>query len=307
MSPRKTLSSFAYVVIPLALLFVYWEITYFKGHPIEQMIPKFPTLLALAALILLEFAFRYEKAVSQKPLTIKDLASTAVNVLFTGTIGASVFLPLVVFLPELLFGRTLFFGSTAQLGPLWLQLILAAALYSFLRYWIHRIQHTVPFLWELHSYHHSVTDLQARNTFVSHPIDFALRNVFPPVLLGVVGFDLAAIVFGAGLMRAASLMSHCGAGLNAGWLNEIFGMPEVHRWHHSADVPEGHRYSVNYGVGLILWDRLFGTYYLPKHNGVPIQPERLGHPDGIADEGNYLKLFFLTRYLPEFARGRSVD
>ncbi len=145
MSVRKALSWFAYLVIPIALLFVYWELTYFRGHPIQQTIPKFSVFLALAVFILLEFAFRYEKRVSQKRLAIRDIASTAVNVLGTSTIAASFFAPLVVFLPELLFGRTLFFGSSAQLGPLWLQLILAAGLYSFLRYWIHRIQHVVPF------------------------------------------------------------------------------------------------------------------------------------------------------------------
>ncbi|HMB72888.1 MAG TPA: sterol desaturase family protein [Gammaproteobacteria bacterium] len=307
MSARKAFGSFAFLVIPLVLLFVYWEYTYFNGHPIEQTIPKFSIFLALAVLLVLEFGFRYKKAVSQKGLAIRDVASTAVNVLFTTTIGASFFVPIVVFLPELLFGRSLFFGSAAQLGPLWLQLILVVALFSFMRYWIHRIQHIVPFLWELHSYHHSVTDLKASNTFVSHPIDYSLRNVFPPVFLGVVGFDPVAITFGVGLLNAAGLMSHCGAGLHAGWLTHFFAMPEVHRWHHSAEVPEGHRYSVNYGVGLILWDRLFGTYYLPKKDGQPVQPDKLGHPGGLADEGNYLKLFFLTRYLPKFTRKPSAE
>ncbi|MGD8323133.1 MAG: sterol desaturase family protein, partial [Gammaproteobacteria bacterium] len=84
------------------------------------------------------------------------------------------------------------------------------------------------------------------------------------------------------------------------WLNHFFVTPELHRWHHSAQVPKGHRYSVNYGVGFILWDRIFGTYYLPIENGVPVQPDKLGHPDGIRDESNYFKLFFMTRYLPEF-------
>jgi len=144
-----------------------------------------------------------------------------------------------------------------------------------------------------------VTDLKASNTYVSHPLDFALRNVLPPVILGFVGFDPAAIVFGVSLVTAASLMSHCGAGLHAGWLNHIFVTPQVHRWHHSAKVPDGHKYSVNYGVGLVVWDRLFGTYYLPMQDGMPVQPDKLGHPDGVADEGNYFKLFFLTRYLPK--------
>lgn len=76
----------------------------------------------------------------------------------------------------------------------------------------------------------------------------------------------------------------------------------MHRWHHSANVPEGHKYSVNDGVGIVVWDQLFRTFYLPIKDGVPVQPDRLGHPEGMADERNYLKLFFLTRYLPKFLR-----
>jgi sterol desaturase/sphingolipid hydroxylase (fatty acid hydroxylase superfamily) len=302
MSVRKVLASSALLIFPLAFLLLYWMHVYFDGHPIARVIPSFVTFASLAVLILLEQLFHYEKGVSQKRLALRDIASTAVNVLVTGTVLRTVFVPLVVFLPELLFGRTLYFASSSALGPLWLQLILAMLLYSFLRYGIHRVQHIVPFLWELHSYHHSVTDLKASNTFVSHPIDFALRNVLPPIILAFVGFNPAAILFGAGLLSTASLMSHCGAGLHATWLNRIFVTPEVHRWHHSAKVPEGHRYSVNYGVGLVLWDQLLGTYYLPMKNGVPAQPEALGHPEGVADEPNYFKLLLLTRYWPRLSR-----
>ena len=36
--------------------------------------------------------------------------------------------------------------------------------------------------------------------------------------------------------------------------------------------------------------------------GVPVHPDKLGHPSGLADERNYLKLFFLTRYLPDWLK-----
>jgi sterol desaturase/sphingolipid hydroxylase (fatty acid hydroxylase superfamily) len=300
MSTRKAVSWSAFVVLPLALLFIYWEYTYFNGHPIERTIPSFAIFLALAVLLVLETLFRYEKSVSQRRLVLRDIASTAVNVLFTGTVATSLFVPIVVFLPELVLGRSLFFATSEQLGPLWLQFILALLLYEPIKYCIHRTQHIVPFLWELHSYHHSVTDLRASNTFVSHPIDYSLRNVLPPVILGYIGFDPVAIVFGLGVATAGALISHCGAGLQAGWLNRLFVTPQVHRWHHSAKVPEGHKYSVNYGVGLTVWDQLFGTFYLPMKDGVPVQPDQIGHPGGGTDEPNYFKLFFLTRYLPRF-------
>jgi sterol desaturase/sphingolipid hydroxylase (fatty acid hydroxylase superfamily) len=85
---------------------------------------------------------------------------------------------------------------------------------------------------------------------------------------------LAAIVLGVGLLGVTGTLSHCGASLHAGWLNYIFFTAELHRWHHSAEVPEGHTFSVNYGVRFILWDRLFGTYYLPKEEGIPMQPSK---------------------------------
>jgi hypothetical protein len=114
-------------------------------------------------------------------------------------------------------------------------------------------------------------------------------------------------LFGVSLVTAASLMPHCGAGLQAEWLDRVFVTPQVHRWHHSAKVPDGHKYSVNYGVGLVVWDRLFGTYYFPRQDGVPVQPDKLGHPEGVADEGNYFKLFFLARYPPRWPRRPSSE
>lgn len=299
---RKALSALSFLVLPAALLLIYWEYTYFNGHEIEQTRPNFAVFLSLAVLLVLEALFRYEKGVSQRKLLPRDIASTAVNVLYTTTVGSSLFVPVVVFFPELFLGRSVFFASSAQLGPFWLQLIVAMLLFDLMKYWIHRVQHIVPFLWELHSYHHSVTDLKASNAFVSHPIDFALRNVLPPVILGYVGFDPTAIVFGAGIATAGALISHCGAGLQGGWLNRFFVTPQVHRWHHTARVPEGHKYSVNYGVGIVLWDLLFRTYYLPMQDGLPVQPDQIGHPGGLADEPNYFKLFFLTRYLPKAFR-----
>ena len=300
MTLKKQLSREGFLIFPATLAIIYWARMYVYGNEIDVVVPGLVTFATLAVMFLLEQVFRYKKAVSQEPVAVRDIISTLMNVLVTGTVMRMIFVPLVLFIPEIFFGRTLFFGSVEQLGPFWLQFVLVILLYSFLRYSVHRIQHIVPFLWELHSYHHGVTDLRSTNTFVSHPIDYSLRNVLPPVVLGFVGFDPVAILFGAGLLNASSTLSHCGAGLHAGWLNHLFVTPEVHRWHHSAKVPEGHRYSVNYGVGFVLWDRIFGTYYLPMENGVPVQPERLGSPSRYADEGNYLKLFFLTRYLPKF-------
>jgi Fatty acid hydroxylase superfamily len=156
---------------------------------------------------------------------------------------------------------------------------------------MHRLQHSVSFLWKLHSYHHRVTDLQATNTLVSHPIDFALRNVVFGFVLGIIGFNPLALVIATAATFAPGIFSHCGGDVKGGFLNYFFVTPEVHRWHHSAKVPQGYGYSCNYGVEFSFRDIIFRTFYLPVKNGVTEQPEFIGYPSGgLPDESNYLKL-----------------
>jgi hypothetical protein len=48
---------------------------------------------------------------------------------------------------------------------------------------------------------------------------------------------------------------------------------------------------------------LFGTFYLPKdEKGAVIAPARLGHPEGYADEPNYLKMLLGVRAFPALER-----
>jgi len=263
---------------------------YAKGSPLDHWLPKWDTLAIILVMLVLQQMFRYSRAVSQRSVLPRDVASTLVNLYVTGFLTGLLLLPLLNYVPEHYLGRTLVFASPAQLGPLWLQALLVLLLVSFVRYWIHRFQHANEFLWKLHSYHHQVQDLQATNTYVSHPIDFALRNVVVYLVLGIIGFDPLVLVVAVPLSNISGTFSHCGADLKAGFLSYFLVTPEVHRWHHSAQVPAGYGYSCNYGVEFSFWDILFGTFYLPQKDGETLQPERIGHPSGNADEPNYLKL-----------------
>ena len=264
-----------------------------RGQPLDHWLPKWDTLAIILVMLVLERVFRYSRAVSQRSMLPRDVVSTLVNLYVTGFLTGLVLLPLLNYFPEHYFGRKLIVAFPEQLGPLWLQFLLVLLLVSFVRYWIHRFQHANEFLWKLHSYHHQVQDLQATNTYVSHPIDFALRNVVVFLVLGVIGFDPLVLLVAVPLSNISGTFSHCGADLRAGLLNYVLVTPEVHRWHHTAQVPEGYKYSCNYGVEFSFWDILFGTFYLPHREGETLQPERIGHPSGNADEPNYMKLLFV--------------
>jgi ornithine lipid hydroxylase len=276
-----------------------------RVYAIDQWVPKWDTLLILAIMVVLERIYTYRYAVSQRSVQARDVISNVVNLYVTGAVTGMIVLPVLAFFPEYFFGRKLVFASPAQLGPVWLQVLVIILSVSFFRYWMHRLQHSVPFLWELHSYHHRVTDIQASNTYVSHPIDFALRNVVIFLLLGVIGFSPFALLIAVPATNISGTFSHCGGDVKGGLLNYLFVTPEVHRWHHSAEVPEGYGYSCNYGVEFSFWDMIFGTFYLPVKNGVAEPPARIGYPGGtLPDESNYLKLLLvplgLYRPLPWF-------
>lgn len=58
------------------------------------------------------------------------------------------------------------------------------------------------------------------------------------------------------------------------FMKYIFNSPEMHIWHHSYELPEDHKYGMNFGLTLAIWDYIFGTAHIP-HDGRDI---KLGFP-----------------------------
>jgi ornithine lipid hydroxylase len=293
------------LIVPVLFVAFYGLRFLGRFYAIDQWVPKWDTLLILATMVAVERIYTYKYAVSQRSVQARDVISNVVNLYVTGAVTGMIVLPILAFFPEHFLGRKLVLASPEQLGPVWLQILVIVLAVSFFRYWMHRLQHSVAFLWKFHAYHHRVTDIQASNTYVSHPVDFALRNVVIFLLLGVIGFSPFALLIAVPATNISGTFSHCGGDVKGGLLNYLFVTPEVHRWHHSAEVPEGYGYSCNYGVEFSFWDMIFGTFYLPVKNGVAVQPERIGYPGGgVPDESSYLKLLLvplgLYRPLPRF-------
>ena len=274
-------------LLMLPVLYVFFSAIHVSthGYAIEQWLPKWDRLLILVTVIGLERLYTYRYAVSQRSVLTRDIIANIVNLYVTGAVVALVLLPLLGFPWSIFWG-----ASSSLLRPSnWAHsgcrspvILLSVSLF---RYWMHRWQHNNEFLWSLHSYHHRVTDLKASNGEVSNPVDFALRNIVVFLVLGVIGFNPFAVLLAFTVTNVTAVFSHCGGDVKGGFLNYLFVTPEVHRWHHSAKVPEGYGYSCNYGVEFSFWDVIFGTYYLPQKDGQTVQPEHIGHPAGIAGRG----------------------
>lgn len=159
--------------------------------------------------------------------------------------------------------------------------------YDFGRFVAHSLLHDVRILWEFHKVHHSAEVLTPLTTFRAHPVDLAVMAWVPAVTTGVVTWLFHRYVDGGigvytflglhvvmwvsnliGNLRHWQVWLSYGATLNR-WLIS----PAHHQLHHSA---EPRHWGCNRGFELAIWDRLYGTLYVP-----PNQPEsfRMGLGD----------------------------
>jgi ornithine lipid hydroxylase len=151
-------------------------------------------------------------------------------------------------------------GFWGHLDFVW-QLLLVTLVIEFLYYWAHRWHHSVPSLWWLHALHHSPEKVYALNGFRLHPLNHllnALIAVFPMVVLGA---PAEALLGYLALSQPIIILQHANLALRPGLLNHLFSTNQVHRWHHSNLAGEG---NTNFGRTLIMFDKLFGTFYLPE-------------------------------------------
>lgn len=162
--------------------------------------------------------------------------------------------------------------------PLALQVLLMVLVVDLLRYALHRACHRYPLLWRLHEVHHSPEILYALNVGRFHPIEKALHfalDTMPFLLLGVAPEVIAGYFL---LYSVNGLFQHSNLRLRYGWLNYVVGSAETHRWHHARDPRIA---SCNFSNTTIVWDLVFGTWYLPeKENVTDIGVEDRAFPKG---------------------------
>jgi ornithine lipid hydroxylase len=145
--------------------------------------------------------------------------------------------------------------------PVWCQMLLMMFIADLPRYWLHRAAHEWTSLWRFHAVHHSVKKLNWINVGRFHPIDKSLQFVcdtLPFILLGL-SKEVLALYFVVYSIKG--FFQHSNVDVKLGWLNYIISGPELHRWHHSKVIKES---NTNYGNNVIVWDILFGTFFLPK-------------------------------------------
>jgi sterol desaturase/sphingolipid hydroxylase (fatty acid hydroxylase superfamily) len=177
--------------------------------------------------------------------------------------------------------------------PFVLQVVLYMACVDLIVYWIHRAQHTVPFLWAFHSVHHSQEHLNFLTSQRVHPGDRIFQDLLMFVPIKMLGFDENAWIplYLWGEFNLAA--QHSRIPWRYGPLYPVIVSPVFHSFHHSAD-PRHH--DCNYSGFFSFWDYLFGTA-VRRHEPAP---QRFGLQEPVANT-------FVGTLAAPFERLRGAD
>jgi sterol desaturase/sphingolipid hydroxylase (fatty acid hydroxylase superfamily) len=164
------------------------------------------------------------------------------------------------------------FGPAARL-PLWLQALLMLVLSDFIGYWMHRLFHGRR-LWRFHAIHHSSVDLDWLSSVRVHPVNDALMRLASAVPLVALGFAPLALAGIAPVLTLMAVLIHSNVDWDFGPLRGVIASPRFHRWHHT---DEHEARDKNFAGFFPIWDRLFGTYYMPPDK----LPSRFGVTEAV--------------------------
>lgn len=263
-----------YLVTAFALAFIaYWQVE--RAHMLEAQAEGHDEPQRIGFL-----RYVFNPKVWLHPSSLQDMRYFVVN--------AAVYYALI---SQFLIGsHTLFDGFhgalTAVVGtpdapimsgviPVILYTIASVIALDFGVYYMHRLFHRIPILWEFHKVHHSAEELNPMTLFRMHPLDLFLTGLVvmvlqaaafagffyltgaEPQMLEVFGLNVVVFLF----YVAGYNLRHSHIWLNyPQWLSRVLISPAQHQIHHSSDPKHFDR---NFGLIFSFWDQLWGSHYVP--------------------------------------------
>jgi len=175
--------------------------------------------------------------------------------------------------------------------PIAVQVTFFVVTHDLYIYLFHRLQHRSPRLWRLHEAHHSAKSVDWLAGSRSHSLEILINQTIefaPMFLLGAA----PSVPLIKGMIGAVwGMYIHANLGVRTGRLQWIVNGPEAHRWHHAVDEDA---HNKNFATKLAIWDRLFGTAWIPKGR----RPSGYGLPDVDFPKNYFAQHVFAFRPLP---------
>ena len=147
--------------------------------------------------------------------------------------------------------------ALVHINATWLTYVAAFICIDFAGYWVHRWEHHINLLWNLHIIHHSSEDFNlacALRQSVSMFVNPFTILLLPAALVGV-PTEVIAIV--GPIQLFAQFWYHTQHINKMGFLENIIVTPSHHRVHHAINKEY---LDKNLSQIFIIWDKLFGTY-----------------------------------------------
>lgn len=173
----------------------------------------------------------------------------------------------------------------AQVDKVWVMLAFTSCLFvldDFAKFYLHRLMHRIPSLWQFHKVHHTAQTMTPLTVYRTHPVEgvlFALRAVLVQgICLAVFFFcfgDAVDLITLLGANAFLFVFNTLGANLRHSHIHIHYPRclerwllsPAQHHIHHS--LARRH-WNKNYGVVLACWDRWWGSHHYaePQHTFV---------------------------------------
>ncbi|MCD2518986.1 sterol desaturase family protein [Massilia sp. G4R7] len=145
------------------------------------------------------------------------------------------------------------FISTIPFLP---QLLLCLLVADLAEYAVHRAYHEVPWLWRIHSVHHSVETLDWLAGSRLHMAEILVTRIAVLTPLFLLGFDKSVVDMYIVIVGFQAVFNHANVHLPWGPLKYLIVTPDFHHWHHSSEKVA---IDKNYAAHFSFIDYVFGT------------------------------------------------
>jgi sterol desaturase/sphingolipid hydroxylase (fatty acid hydroxylase superfamily) len=140
--------------------------------------------------------------------------------------------------------------------PFLAQLLLCLLVADLAEYAVHRAYHEVPWLWRVHSVHHSVNTLDWLAGSRLHILEIIVTRICVLTPLFLLGFDKSVIDMYIVIVGFQAVFNHANVHIHWGPLKYLIVTPDFHHWHHSSEKVA---IDKNYAAHFAFIDYLFGT------------------------------------------------
>ena len=250
---KKIVSYAAWPLLVFGTLFSVYRLIGIGIGPISVMAPI--TLITFLIVTYLEFKFPFKKGWGPNKQQMKidlthfvftelsnQLIFRQLAVILIAAFGYQINQDLVARGPWILLGLN-------QLHPA-IQILISMAALDLMLYWQHRLMHEVPWLWKLHSVHHSADGMSALNAIRNHLLGPIVTSGLT-LVFSFLGQSAEVYFTTLSFIVIKGWLQHANVDLKTGLLDYLFMTPNNHRWHHSTEDVPG---NSNFGLITPFWD-----------------------------------------------------